>query len=157
MGLMITRRSHLSAFCECLKKSPCRPISIVRLHIYLELLQSSGTRKVDRSLETGNVLVVVAVYIRDNIVCSLIKRNISVESPRQKKRRATNRGNCRRQVNRFGDCYLARLQRAAQVDVGGLFAKVGRGRNKLNQAILDGEFDIGALCDILLNIPRQGD
>lgn len=63
----------------------------------------------------------------------------------------------RRQVNTLGERHVARLERASKVDIGELFTQVCSGRQQLNKAIFDNQFDVSAGFDSLLDLARGCD
>lgn len=67
------------------------------------------------------------------------------------------RRNGGRQVNALGEGHVARLERARKIDIAELFTQVCSGRQQLNKAVLDNQFDVGAVCDGSLDLTRGCD
>jgi hypothetical protein len=62
-----------------------------------------------------------------------------------------------RQVNALGECHVARLERARKIDIAELFTQICSGRQQLNKAVLDNQFDVGAFRDSSLDLARGCD
>lgn len=67
------------------------------------------------------------------------------------------RRNHRGHVDALRDDHFARLKRAVEVDVLRLLAKVRRRGEELDQTILYDKLDVGAVGDLLLDVPFEGD
>lgn len=63
----------------------------------------------------------------------------------------TNGRNLGGQLDSLGDLHLASLKRALEVNVTDLVAEVGLGRDKADQAVLDGQQDVCTLINRLLD------
>jgi len=93
--------------------------------------------EVDGSLQTGDLLVIIGVYVSVDVVGS--RRNGSW------------------QIDALGDGHRPRLKRAGKVNIAKLLTQVRGRRDQLNEAVFDDHFDVRALCDGLLNLGRGCD